>query len=261
MPRKPDLACAICGELMWRGTTSSPEGRASHPGCRPFPHGTATGYKRRCRCAECAEAKRLEMVDYVQMVKLRDGLSPTQKCRPPKTAKVCRDCGKDLPMGGWRCRECHQANRSKRRRAASRRKRLELKLLRAQEGTHGSSVWVAGECAQCLTSFVRRGTASRFCSKACSRKTKGRWKVAMRDRLAIYERDGWVCQLCLEPADRDLMATNPLSDWAPSLDHIEPQSWALIPDHSAANLRLAHRWCNSVRGDLTYYSELDLRTA
>lgn len=81
----------------------------------------------------------------------------------------------------------------------------------------------------------------------------------MRDRLAIYERDGWVCQLCMEPTDRDLMSTDPRNDWAPSLDHIEPQSHALIPDHSPANLRLAHRWCNSVRGDLTYYSEADLR--
>jgi hypothetical protein len=57
------------------------------------------------------------------------------------------------------------------------------------------------------------------------------------------------------------MSTDPLDDWAPSLDHIEPQSWALIPDHSPANLRLAHRWCNSVRGDLSHYTDDDLRVA
>ncbi len=28
----------------------------------------------------------------------------------------------------------------------------------------------------------------------------------------------------------------------------------VVPDHSPENLRLAHRWCNAVRGDETYYS-------
>lgn len=32
MPRNPDLPCADCGALMWRGTTSLPEGQAK---CRP----------------------------------------------------------------------------------------------------------------------------------------------------------------------------------------------------------------------------------
>lgn len=32
MPNRPDLPCADCGELMWRGTTSLPEGAAT---CRP----------------------------------------------------------------------------------------------------------------------------------------------------------------------------------------------------------------------------------
>lgn len=40
-------------------------------------------------------------------------------------------------------------------------------------------------------------------------------------------------------------------DWAASLDHIVPQSATDAPDHSPANLRLAHRWCNLVRGDGT----------
>jgi 5-methylcytosine-specific restriction endonuclease McrA len=34
-----------------------------------------------------------------------------------------------------------------------------------------------------------------------------------------------------------------------TLDHIIPQSHMLIPDHSDRNLRLAHRSCNSARGD------------
>jgi 5-methylcytosine-specific restriction endonuclease McrA len=68
-------------------------------------------------------------------------------------------------------------------------------------------------------------------------------------RLAIYERDGWVCQLCHEPVDPDLDQSDV---WGATLDHIECQSWALIPDHRPTNLRLAHRWCNSARGDERY---------
>lgn len=34
MPRRPDMPCAICGELMWRGTTTLSPGQAAHNACR-----------------------------------------------------------------------------------------------------------------------------------------------------------------------------------------------------------------------------------
>jgi len=63
-------------------------------------------------------------------------------------------------------------------------------------------------------------------------------------RLSIYERDEYVCQLCLELVDMDL---DPNDRMAATLDHIECQSWTSEPDHTAGNLRLAHRACNSRR--------------
>lgn len=65
-------------------------------------------------------------------------------------------------------------------------------------------------------------------------------------RHSLYERDNWTCQLCDKPIDRDAHWN---ADYAPSLDHIVPQSTMLIPDHAPANLRTAHRVCNSIRGD------------
>ena len=62
-------------------------------------------------------------------------------------------------------------------------------------------------------------------------------------RAEVFERDGWTCQLCNGPVDRD---ADPQSDWFPSLDHIVPQSKG--GGHDADNLRTAHRWCNSIRG-------------
>lgn len=121
------------------------------------------------------------------------------------------------------------------------------------------SMFVAGSCKWCDGYFVAPAAdvdrASLYCSKRClwasCRSRRGRFLVAPHVRLEIYERDKWTCQLCGDPVDRDL---DPSDVWAATLDHIECQSWALIPDHRPRNLRLAHRWCNSVRGDERYYT-------
>ena len=62
-------------------------------------------------------------------------------------------------------------------------------------------------------------------------------------RRAIYERDGWVCQLCGDPIDFDASAH---ADRA-SLDHIVPQSRG--GSHDPSNLRMAHVGCNARRRD------------
>lgn len=269
MPRRPDMPCAGCGALMWRGTGTLPEGQARCRSCRSqdlreVRHGTRQGYRqRRCRCDECKAWNREHQRDYVWQVKARDGVSPTQKYRPREPGYPCPDCGKRIFRGAT-CKTCYRSRYDRERRAKAKRDGASRRLDRAAEGTAGSRTWVAGDCAQCGAYFARRGAVSPYCSSACSRKarpTRRQFRISTRDRLAIYDRDQWCCQLCLEPVERDLMTIDPLNDWAPSLDHIEPQSHALIPDHSAGNLRLAHRWCNSVRGDLTYYTDADLRAA
>lgn len=70
--------------------------------------------------------------------------------------------------------------------------------------------------------------------------------ITPKARLAIYERDNWTCQLCGEPVDLHVRHLDPT---APSIDHIEPQSLALVPNHDPSNLRTAHRSCNSKRGN------------
>lgn len=63
-------------------------------------------------------------------------------------------------------------------------------------------------------------------------------------RRAIYERDSWTCQLCMEPVDPDA----PHRDkWSATLDHIIPRS--LGGSNDDENLRLAHLVCNSIRGN------------
>lgn len=117
--------------------------------------------------------------------------------------------------------------------------------------------FVSGACAWCGGQFtVVHQLQSRYCSKrclvhACERRS-GRFRVPDRVRLSVYERDGWLCQLCGDPVDRVAHFQDPL---AATLDHIECQSWVLIPDHSVRNLRTAHRSCNWERGDEGFYTE------
>jgi hypothetical protein len=62
--------------------------------------------------------------------------------------------------------------------------------------------------------------------------------------LRLAERDGWVCGICERPVPRVFPPNGPL---APSRDHIIPR--AAGGGSEWANLRLAHRGCNSSRGD------------
>lgn len=59
----------------------------------------------------------------------------------------------------------------------------------------------------------------------------------------IFERDGWVCQLCGEPIDRQYVSPSML---AASIDHILPiaRGGGDTPD----NVQASHRICNTRKG-------------
>ena len=114
-------------------------------------------------------------------------------------------------------------------------------------------LWTSGTCGECGRQFVGQGRA-RWCSARCGKANKlrlrilrnGEFSVTTIQRHAIYARDNNICQLCSAPVDMTLHYNDRMSA---TLDHIEPQSLASTPDHSALNLRLAHRLCNSTRGN------------
>lgn len=60
----------------------------------------------------------------------------------------------------------------------------------------------------------------------------------------VYERDGWVCQLCRLPIDPSIAWPDPRS---PSVDHVVPL--AKGGEHSMANAQAAHLGCNSRKCD------------
>lgn len=207
---------------------------------------------------------------------------PRDHARYPRT---CERCGADWTATrktARSCPACAGAVRARTRTGAARERRLPvlhpnpdpLTWLPARHparrpATKRTDWWqvlVSGPCAWCRETFTDRmalgATPPAYCSKRCAsaagKSRRGRFLVSPKARLAIYERDGWICQLCADPVDPTLGPSDP---WAATLDHVECQAWSLVPDHSPANLRLAHRWCNSVRGDERFYTAADLRAS
>lgn len=68
-------------------------------------------------------------------------------------------------------------------------------------------------------------------------------KVEDVDPLRVFDRDRWKCHLCGRKVDRMLPGIDRLG---PTLDHLVPLSEG--GEHSYANVRLAHRSCNSGKG-------------
>ena len=60
----------------------------------------------------------------------------------------------------------------------------------------------------------------------------------------IFERDGWICQLCGEPIDPTLSQRHPMMA---ALDHIIPVSKG--GDHTRANVQATHFGCNARKRD------------
>lgn len=121
-------------------------------------------------------------------------------------------------------------------------------------------------CQRCKRTFEPVGPLQTYCDQACMKRARrarervrgtrhsgdlhrerarlyGRRYVPIKP-LTIYERDGWVCQICLRRVPRGKKSPHPLS---PTLDHIIPMSCE-GGDHVPENVRLAHRSCNTKRG-------------
>lgn len=253
--------CSDCGKTIWVGRSSS-----KNPRCRDCRNalvkcGTLAMYDNRgCRCAECRAAKARAMREYHRTYR---ETRTCEECSSPFEAqknKPTRFCTSTCFARSRRAckdgRSRHEV-RNTRRRAIARRKKFERLIAKAAIGTTGGGrVWVQGDCLVCGESFPPSpGAASRYCSRGCRAVARNsRDWISFEDRRQIYLRDGWTCQICLESTSKRWDSSDP---WSPTLDHIVPRSRGGSDDPS--NLRLAHAWCNSVRGDGSFYSDEDLR--
>lgn len=252
IPPSHRARCSKCNKPVWKGKTSAAVQVCRDCRSKMRSHGTEVMYsKGKCRCDLCREAKSALMRDYC--ARRRSEGRPIQRANrsAPRPKGPCLRCGK--LTAALRCKPCGAAYRRsmRRRRAAALRK-----VAAASIGTRGALVWVQGRCCVCRETFAPSpGSQSRYCSPDCRARAQARrnW-ISYPERLAIYEAAGWTCQLCGDPMSREYSSQDP---WSPTLDHIVPRSKGGTDDLS--NLRASHMWCNSVRGDESYYKECDLQ--
>jgi 5-methylcytosine-specific restriction endonuclease McrA len=111
------------------------------------------------------------------------------------------------------------------------------------------------ECRHCLGPLTATRFTQHYCSTRCrsaalnardrgDRPGRGAGRkfprVRYAARRAIFERDGWICQLCGAPVDPEL--TNPHPGSA-SIDHRDPGG-----PHDPTNWQTAHLACNVSKG-------------
>lgn len=162
--------------------------------------------------------------------------------------KICPGCQEDKPLSEYGCRK--DARCLACQAAAARARRL---VNSTPQVPHFDAV-----CGHCSAPFKANKRRWRYCSPECSaaREYKDNWKnVAgrrVKERAAtverftreeIFERDGWVCQICLEPIDPTVKKPDTR---CASIDHVVPIS--LGGEHSRANVQAAHLVCNLIKG-------------
>lgn len=93
--------------------------------------------------------------------------------------------------------------------------------------------------SEAVRDWAARNRHKRTEHSARRRATTRGASVTPVDRLAVYERDGWTCQLCNRPIDASSKWPDRMS---PSLDHRTPL--ARGGAHAVENLQAAHLRCN-----------------
>ena len=182
----------------------------------------------------------------------------TRDTKPRKTSQIaCINCGNTFTAKTMAAKLCSKRCRSER---------------------YYLPTEVAHECVTCGKTFLSRQYKASCCSPGClsakrsalakriraagisgkpqrhaTRADKNKfWGAVRRSRIgdahrleseAIFERDGWLCQICGEEVDRDLTWPHPRSV---SLDHIV--ALARGGTHTEDNVQCAHLGCNSRKG-------------
>lgn len=135
---------------------------------------------------------------------------------------------------------------------------------KAEEGYQSKVI----NCKECGVSFETQYGCKRtvFCSQFCCKKNTKRIAKAKRravekgieaeavDPIAVFERDGWKCQICRKPTPRNRRGTNHGN--APELDHRMPIS--VGGEHTYANTQCACRQCNQGKGNASEVGQYPL---
>jgi 5-methylcytosine-specific restriction endonuclease McrA len=160
---------------------------------------------------------------------------------PPRT---CVRCGVDISRRDRRSRHCSPLCRDR--------------------DYEGAAIGTVRRCEHCADEFAPTKGTQRFCSRTCrsradvvrNRAEYNRRNAERRSRERgaqvgerfiredVFDRDGYICQLCLTPIDPTLTGRHP---GAASIDHIDPLNRG--GQHTWENVWTAHFACNATKRD------------
>lgn len=174
----------------------------------------------------------------------------TQKTAPlPKPCVVCATPFVGRLLCSAVCRQQHKAQ--KQREHYSRTTIHPPKTCRQCGGTfapsHGLQVMCSSRCA-------RKNERVRYGNKHRSRARRHGVAYECVNRVKVFERDGWRCQVCGRRTPKRLQGT--ICDTAPELDHRVPM--AMGGAHTYENCQLACRRCNIAKGGNRVLGQLPL---
>lgn len=278
MARRPTLTCSGCDKPMWTGGRGTkPQGEARCNACRGRDCDVA------CLVCGATFRRRYASHVYCSRACMGDGnaVRAGREPRKPIPCPVCGIMFRPVlvPLRGERgkalagtCgRSCGQTLRRAAEVAARQAEGRDLKAPRSKDREWWPVYFPT--CPECGTLFCARSKARKLCGDACQdarrlRATLARYAEdpAFRDDVLaraharrvdklglgpskrvvfsfVGDRDGWVCQLCRLPVDRDATVRS----LKPSLDHVLPVSRG--GRHELGNVQLAHVLCNLSKGN------------
>jgi 5-methylcytosine-specific restriction endonuclease McrA len=233
--------CQYCGEGI------SPHQHAGSPKkyCSPHCRKAQGKLDRKARAERAGDTCSL---DGCSMLPRTKGLCETHYRRWRTTGSYERR-SKKRQLLARPCRECGEVYTTKIATQEFCSNACALRFGHTHRADYGAAL-----CKRCGAEFTKRSASHALCSKACRDRffTGNHWHRAKRhgvarervNRLAVFERDGWICQLCGRTTDARLSGT--YEGLAPELDHCIPL--ALGGPHTYENVQCACRACNNSKG-------------
>ena len=236
-------------------------------------HGTTSGYRKGCRCAECREAQRINCKRYREAYKAKhgkgyyDGRERNRKVYE----RTCDFCSHHFTTKTHIARYCSLECAKRDAAGWSKAKDIVLcvpapKPTQAPTTVIPSNNWyTAGTCRVCGDTFVSQYmhvTCSAQCQdtydtdrkREAGHRRRARLRNAYRAKVTpskVYERDGYKCHLCGKRTKADAKVPHPQ---APTLDHIVPLAQG--GTHEPSNVATACFMCNSLKGDRNMNDQL-----
>lgn len=164
--------------------------------------------------------------------------------------KPCLACFKPVPVGKKRfcSHECQHFN-------SMLLKLPKTVMARKCQECHSDAHFRQRYCStKCRQKAQRRTETYKAHQRAASRRRRARKRKAHNETVyleVIAQRDKYKCHICRKHVKMNLDNTD---KYSPTMDHLIPLSFG--GDHTYANIRLAHRTCNSSKGNRAVNEQL-----